>query len=38
VKPIRDEREYLRLFKDSAGARIRGEASPNYLEDPAAPP
>jgi hypothetical protein len=37
VKPIRDEREYLRLFKDSAGARIRGEASPNYLEDPGAP-
>jgi hypothetical protein len=37
VKPIRDEREYLRLFRDAGGARIRGEASPNYLEDPAAP-
>jgi len=37
VKPIRDEREYLRLFENAGNARIRGEASPNYLEDPGAP-
>ena len=37
VKPIRDEREYLRLFDGADAAVIRGEASPNYLEDPGAP-
>ena len=37
VKPIRDEREYLRLFADAGEAQYRGEASPNYLEDPGAP-
>ena len=37
VKPIRDEQEYLQLFKDVGGAKFIGEASPNYLEDPGAP-
>ena len=36
VKPIRDERVYLRLFSGAGDAKLRGEASPNYLEDPGA--
>ena len=34
VSPIRDERRYLDLFAAAGEARYRGEASPNYLEDP----
>jgi hypothetical protein len=37
VSPIRDERQYLNLFAAAGDARYRGEASPNYLEDPDAP-
>ncbi len=37
VLPIRDERAYLELFTAAGDARYRGEASPNYLEDPEAP-
>jgi hypothetical protein len=37
VKPIRDEAQYLQLFADAGDARILGEASPTYLEDPEAP-
>jgi hypothetical protein len=37
VRPIRDEASYLALFADAGDARYRGEASPNYLEDPEAP-
>lgn len=37
IKPIRDERQYLRLFSDAGDAKVVGEASPNYLEDPEAP-
>jgi hypothetical protein len=37
VSPIRDERQYLDLFATAGDARYRGEASPNYLEDPEAP-
>jgi hypothetical protein len=37
VRPIRDEAAYLALFAGAGDARYRGEASPNYLEDPEAP-
>ncbi len=37
VRPIRDEKQYLQLFAAAGDARIIGEASPNYLEDPEAP-
>ena len=37
VRPIRKEREYLRLFSDAGDAKIVGEATPFYLEDPEAP-
>jgi len=37
IKPIRDRDRYLRLFAEGATARYRGEASPDYLEDPQAP-
>ena len=37
LKPIRDERQYLQLFSDAGDAKVIGEASPNYLEDPEAP-
>jgi len=37
VSPIRDERQYLDLFAAAGEAKYRGEASPNYLEDPEAP-
>ncbi len=37
VRPIRRDREYLRLFSDAGDARIVGEATPFYLEDPEAP-
>jgi hypothetical protein len=37
VRPIRDQDAYLALFAAAGDARIRGEASPNYLEDPEAP-
>jgi hypothetical protein len=37
VSPIGDERQYLELFAAAGDARYRGEASPNYLEDPEAP-
>ena len=37
VKPIRDEAKYLQLWSDAGTAHYRGEASPNYLEDPGAP-
>lgn len=36
-QPIRDERQYLRLFENAGDARIRGESSPTYLRDPEAP-
>jgi len=34
---IRDEKEYLNLFKDVTDEKIVGEASPHYLADPEAP-
>ena len=34
---VKDEREYLELFATGGTARYRGEASPNYLSDPATP-
>jgi hypothetical protein len=37
VKPIRKDRDYLRLFSDAGDAKIIGEATPFYLEDPEAP-
>lgn len=37
VSPIRDERRYLELFEAAGDVKYRGEASPNYLEDPEAP-
>lgn len=37
VQPIRDEKAYLALFEGAGDAKVRGEASPNYLEDPEAP-
>src|SRR5262245_6609274 len=37
VKPIRREREYLKLFSRAGDARIVGEATPFYLADPQAP-
>ncbi len=37
VKPIRRERDYLRLFSAAGDAKIVGEATPFYLEDPEAP-
>jgi hypothetical protein len=37
VRPIRDQAAYLALFAAAGDAKIRGEASPNYLEDPEAP-
>ncbi len=37
VSPIRDEPQYLELFAAAGDAKYRGEASPNYLEDPEAP-
>jgi hypothetical protein len=37
VRPIRDQGQYLALFAGAGDARVRGEASPNYLEDPEAP-
>jgi Sulfotransferase domain len=37
VKPIRSERKYLSLFSDAGDAKVIGEATPFYLEDPEAP-
>ena len=37
VKPIRNRERYLRLFDDAGDAKIIGEATPFYLEDPDAP-
>jgi hypothetical protein len=37
VKPIRDEKRYLRLFEAAGNATVIGEATPFYLEDPLAP-
>lgn len=37
VKPVRDEKQYLRLFEEAGDAKVIGEASPSYLEDPEAP-
>lgn len=37
LKPIRDEKEYLALFRGAGDARYIGEASPTYLADPDAP-
>jgi len=37
VKPIRNRDRYLRLFDDAGDAKIIGEATPFYLEDPEAP-
>lgn len=37
LKPIRDEQQYLKLFSAAGDAKIVGEASPKYLEDPGAP-
>jgi len=36
VKPIRDKKKYLNLFRKAEGKKIIGEASPNYLADPKA--
>ena len=37
LRPIRDKRKYLNLFKDVIDEKIIGEASPSYLRDPEAP-
>lgn len=37
VKPIRRDRDYLRLFEEAGDAIVRGEATPFYLADPEAP-
>jgi Sulfotransferase domain len=37
VKPIRSEKKYLKLFSDAGDAKVIGEATPFYLEDPEAP-
>ena len=37
VKPIRKDREYLRLFSEAGDAQVVGEATPFYLADPEAP-
>jgi Sulfotransferase family len=37
LKPIRGEKQYLQLFCAAGDAKIVGEASPKYLEDPGAP-
>jgi hypothetical protein len=36
VQPIRSDHEYLRLFRAANGAKIVGEATPFYLQDPEA--
>jgi len=36
VKPIREKKKYLSLFKNVKDEKIIGEASPNYLADPKA--
>jgi len=37
LKPIRDKKKYLELFKGVKDEKIIGEASPSYLADPDAP-
>jgi hypothetical protein len=37
VRPIRSERRYLQLFSAAGDAKVIGEATPFYLEDPQAP-
>ncbi|MGH7947577.1 MAG: sulfotransferase family protein [Opitutaceae bacterium] len=37
MKPIRDEKRYLQLFSGAGDAKVIGEATPFYLEDPEAP-
>jgi len=37
IKPIRDEKKYLKLFEKVTNEKIIGEASPGYLRDPEAP-
>ena len=37
IKPIRDKKKYLELFKGVKGEKIIGEASTSYLADPEAP-
>jgi len=37
LRPIRDKRKYLNLFKNVTDEKIIGEASPRYLDDPEAP-
>ena len=37
LRPIRDKKKYLNLFKKAKDEKIIGEASPTYLADPAAP-
>lgn len=37
TKPIRNESEYLKLFKNSKNEKCIGEASSNYLWDPQSP-
>jgi len=37
LKPIRDKKKYLNLFKNVQDEKIIGEASPSYLSDPNAP-
>jgi len=37
LKPIRDKKNYLNLFKNVKDEKIIGEASPSYLSDPDAP-
>ncbi len=36
VDVVHEEEDYLRLFADAAPFRVRGEASPSYLNSPAA--
>lgn len=37
VRPIRNEQQYLQLFRGAGNSKVVGEATPFYLEDPAAP-
>jgi len=37
LRPIRDKKKYLNLFKNVKNEKIIGEASPSYLADPDAP-
>jgi len=37
VKPIRDKKKYLKLFKNDKNSKYIGEASTSYLDDPESP-